>query len=181
MKSKVKSRTTAFGVLSPVKTCHSRSIEGKSSIFSDGDLIFYNGVPINGQNSDSLELLPWKSHIFDKNFWKVFPLKSWKIVIFEFWFNTCRRKITRGFRIWPYFLHFLMQKWSKTWIYDEFPIFECIEIYPNLATNHRFWPLLRTKFEKVRSDSESSCNFTSTCTKPKIENQFFPWFRAQYF
>ena len=61
------------------------------------------------------------------------------------------------------------------------PIFECIEIYPNLAINHRFWPLLRTKFEKVRSDSESSCNFTSTCTKPKIENQFFPWFRAQHF
>ena len=62
-----------------------------------------------------------------------------------------------------------------------FPIFECIEINPNLAINHYFWPLLRTKFEKVRSDSESSCNFTSTCTKPKIENQFFPWFWAQYF
>ena len=62
-----------------------------------------------------------------------------------------------------------------------FPIFESIEINPNLAINHRFWLLLREKFEKIRSDSESSCNFTSTCTKPKIENQFFLWFRAQYF
>ena len=62
-----------------------------------------------------------------------------------------------------------------------FSIFECIEIYPNLAINHRFWPLLRKQFEEIRSDSESLCNFTSTCTKPKIENQFFLWFRAQYF
>ena len=62
-----------------------------------------------------------------------------------------------------------------------FPIFESIEINPNLAINHRFWLLLREKFEKIRSDSESSCNFTSTCTKPKIENQLFLWFRARYF
>ena len=40
-------------------------------------------------------------------------------MIFKFWFSACRRKITWGFRIWPYFLHFSMQKWSKTWIYDE--------------------------------------------------------------
>ena len=32
-----------------------------------------------------------------------------------------------------------------------FPIFECIEINPNLVINHCFWSLLRKKFEKVRA------------------------------
>ena len=50
-----------------------------------------------------------------------------------------------------------------------------------LVINGHFWPLLREKLWKMRSDSESSCNFTSTCTKSKIKNQFFPWFRGQSF
>ena len=55
---------------------------------------------------------------------------------------------------------------------SNFHIFEYIEICTNLAINHCFWSLLRKKFEKVRSDSESSWNFTSICTKSKIKNQF---------
>ena len=39
--------------------------------------------------------------------------------VHSFWFSTCRRKIARGFRIWPYFFEFCTQKWSKTVIYRE--------------------------------------------------------------
>ena len=64
---------------------------------------------------------------------------------------------------------------------SNFYIFEYIEENTNLAIIHGFWPLLRTKFEKVRSDSKSSCDFTSISTKPKIKNEFFPGLRGQYF
>ena len=79
------------------------------------------------------------------------------------------------------FSNFRWKNGQKQGFMSNFHIFEYIEIYPNLAINHGFWPLLRTKSEKIRSDSESSCNFTSICTKPNIKNQFFPGFQGQYF
>ena len=126
------------------------SIDGKKSIFSDGTHIFLKFGPKNGEKSYSLEIIRLKSHIFDKNFWKVVALKSRKIMIFKFWFSTCRRKITWGFRIWPYFLHFVMQKWSKTWIYDEFSHFRVYRNKPKSRDKSLFLTTFAYKIRKSK-------------------------------
>ena len=61
-------------------------------------------------------------------------------------FSTYRRKIARGFRIWPYFLKFLMQKCSKSWIYDEFSHFR---VYRNIPKSRDKSPFLTTFGYKI--------------------------------
>ena len=126
-----------------------RPIDGEKSLFFDGDPYFlqlcYEKWPKIGF---SWNIILKITH-FNKNFWKVFLLKSRKIVISACLFCTCRRKITRGFRIWPYFLHFLMQKWSKTWIYDEFSHFR---VYRNIPKSRDKSPFLTTFAYKIRKN-----------------------------
>ena len=79
------------------------------------------------------------------------------------------------------FSNFLRKSSQKRWFIARFGFISIHSKMGKFITNPCFWPLLHHKMQKIRSDSESSSNFTSTFTKPKIENQFFPWFRAQYF
>ena len=62
---------------------------------------------------------------------------------------------------------------QKRWFITSFHTFERIDIFPNLAPNLHFRSLLCEKCAKIRSDSESSCNFASTCTKPKSKKSVF--------
>ena len=61
--------------------------------------------------------------MFKSDLLNVLTAESQKTQIFNFWISLCRRKITRGFRIWLYFFEFSMKKWSKTEIYVEFSHF----------------------------------------------------------
>ena len=107
--------------------------------------------------------------------------ESQKRPILNFWFSACRRKIARGFRIWPYFSNFSRKSSQKRWFIARYGFISILLEMEKLVINPCFWPLLLQKMKKIRSDSKSSCNFASTCTKPKIKNQFFRWCRGQYF
>ena len=152
------------------------SIDGKKSIFPDGTLIFWNSVLKMVKNRILLKY-SGKNHTFlIKTFEKYLLLNHEKSLFLNFDLVHVDVKLLEDSESDLIFCNFWCKSGQKHGFIPNFPISECIEIYPNLAINHRFWPLLRDKIEKIRSDSESSCNFTSTCTKSKSENDDFSWF-----
>ena len=143
---KLKCRGPVSTFLAMIDPRYIRSIDGKSSIFSNGTLLFWRTVAKIGQKSDFVEKMPKKVSIFNSDFSKVLTPESRKKLIFNFWFSTCRRKITRGFRIWPYFYEFSTQKWSKTAIYSEIWVYS--DALQNVKTRHK-WSFLTTFAWKV--------------------------------
>ena len=179
MKSKLKSRTPAFDVLYLVEP----DIVGQSrgiyflTIFSAGTVFW-----VKLRKSAKKRFKPEKKgSIFDSDFQKYWPRGHEKNGFSIFGLVHVDVKSPEDSECDLIFSNCWYNSGQKHGFMTNYHILESIEIYPNLAVNYHFWPLLREKFEKIRSDLGSSCNFTSTCTKPKIEKQFLPWFRAQYF
>ena len=82
------------------------SIDGKSSIFSDGTLLLSRKLSKSSEKVILLKTCLKYIDFFESDVLKVLTPEWRKKLIFNFWCSTYRRKIARGFRIWPYFFEF---------------------------------------------------------------------------
>ena len=175
MKSKLKSRTQEFDVLSPVEP----DIVGQST----GNQLYFPMIPFfhwvklaeSAKKVILLRKVPKMDWFLTRIFQKYWTLNRGKAHFSIFGLVHVDLKLHEDFGSDLAFSNFSRKSGQKRWFTARFGYISMHSKTGKLVMNQCFWPLLHQKFEKIRSDSESSCNFTSTCTKPKIEKWVFPW------